>query len=302
MCRRRDGSVMGKRLFAREEDRQRAVTTLQTFRGQLADYSNKDVRWVVKKLKTIRNNAPVEMAVALRKADTEYIAKTHEISARRGASSPRTDGVVAGKVSSRYTSTDWGGDIDALDKAEKKHRAEMQKLNVFFKINSFLRDLTLNLFSDLRLSPEQEEAFVQLQTLLCEKQYKSIGDLLLDTTDSVKAIRDTLGEDEKKVYNALYYQQKQGKIRMIDLTDEEIAFILEQEYPCTILLSSIRPVLEYYFDNGEDMTPGKGFALSEANAALWDLWNRNGSDVSVFEAKDYRLRPMTDLGRFRGYL
>lgn len=70
---------MGKKLFGKIEDKQRAKRVLQTFRGQIVDYSDKDVRWIITKLKTIRNNAPVMIACMVREADEDYLCRTQAI-------------------------------------------------------------------------------------------------------------------------------------------------------------------------------------------------------------------------------
>ena len=292
---------MGKKLFGKQEEKQRAKRTLQTFRGQIVDYSDKDVRWIVTKLKTIRNNAPVMIACMIREADDEYLYRTQAIRSRQGVSSLVFNDIVTGKVSSRYVEDNKGAAIDALSEIERAHQRTMSQINVFFKINSYLRELSNNLFADLTLSKDQFKAFTQLQCLLSEKQYKSVGELLLDASDNVQFIKDTIGSDEKSVQNALYYRQKQAKIRFIDLSDAEIDFILEQDYICETMLLTVREVLSYYFEGIDRVKVGKTFCFADVNRKLWELWERHGSDIGVFTADNYRYRPMSYFGKFRGY-
>lgn len=188
-----------------------------------------------------------------------------------------------------------------LDELRCAHKQTINQINVYFKINSYLRELSGNLFADLALSPEQQKAFTQLQCLLSEKQYKSIGELLLDTSDNVHLIKNEIGDNEKSVQNALYYRQKQAKIRFIDLSDAEIDLILEQDYICETMLRIVKEVLSYYFEGIDKVKAGETFCFADINRKLWELWERHGDDVEVFEADDFKYRPTSCFGKFRGY-
>lgn len=281
-------------IFKDDKEKERAREILRKVQGTTVSYADSDVRWIIHKLTTVRNNCAISMLRGVYKADEEYLLAMSELNNQDGVRSiDFSKNNDAGAKSVSIPTSFVEGLMHRKEDIRIKHSNEMERLDVYFRINEFLIDVLSHMFENCGLDKEQEETFRNAQLLLFNKEYKSIQEMFLDVPNECSYFYS----NEKTFKNLSRYHSKKSVIKFLKLSDEDIRMIVNTKYPKNKLLNKDKGIYKTYFPLVND----KNFDAGILNTTFWKIISESGSgSIKALDAEK-GLRTSTALGIFYGY-
>jgi hypothetical protein len=263
------------------------------------DLRQKGFPWLFKKLRGFKTNCVLEMLTKVRALDEKYFEEIDLAIAKVGPRAVQPKDVIPGASSCRSTYSEQQVYLETLENAEARHRQGMEKINVYFKIGTFLLNLSSVLAGG---NPMYEKLIAQLYN------GRKVGEILerVNYDDDLIELREELGcfrnnKDSIKTVNHMieYKTQRkcEGTIKMPELTDEEVETILNFTFPNNSSLSEkSKKIYRYYFKNNINTNK-----IREMNATIWEHLLEAGHDIHALDAKNKLRLPTSKQDIFTGY-
>lgn len=218
---------MSRRPFATREEQEKAKKQFIDYGGRTVEY--KEARWLISKLRTIDHQAPLYMIKEVKEFDRDYYIALNELSP------DPTDPLAKLRTSSSSGySTNGKPEILLMKKLafENLHKAEMQSLDLYFKVHQFLEDVKtaiadgnkdMKLFLDMQWSGK----FNNLNELMyfCEKETDSGKE-----NDYRKVYLEFIYCEPEQIHKKLDFRLNHKKFYFPEFTSDEIERLCDFQY------------------------------------------------------------------------